>query len=109
MVLQQFNPWIQMTTRANVMVGPMREPGLSQAEVGDKADAHLARVGLPRRKDACPGFLSAGEQQRVVIARPLAREPGLMPLDRPTGAPDPEPVGGGSCSSGADRPRKAAR
>ena len=56
------------------MLGPIRVHGLTRAEAGERAVHYLTRVGVGHRKDACPGFLSGGEQQRVAIARALDPE-----------------------------------
>jgi ABC-type histidine transport system ATPase subunit len=82
-----------MTALENVMEAPLHALRLPRADVLERANRYLQRVGVYHRKDAYPAHLSGGEQQRVAIARALAMEPQVMLFDEPTSALDPELVG----------------
>jgi polar amino acid transport system ATP-binding protein len=93
MVFQRFNLFPHMTALENIMVGPITVKDEPKAEVRDRAQKLLNRVGLGDRGDAHPAQLSGGQQQRVAIARALCMQPKLMLFDEPTSALDPELVG----------------
>lgn len=54
------------------------------------AEDVLREVGLSERRNNFPAQLSGGEQQRVSIARALAKNPKIVLCDEPTGALDYE-------------------
>jgi len=59
-------------------------------DINKQIDNVLEQVGMPNKGYKMPHELSGGEQQRVVIARSLLNDPGLILADEPTGNLDPE-------------------
>ncbi|WP_406639702.1 amino acid ABC transporter ATP-binding protein [Amycolatopsis sp. WGS_07] len=93
MVFQRFNLFPHMTALENVMEAPVQVRREPKAQVRERAQELLDRVGLADKAGSYPGQLSGGQQQRVAIARALAMQPKLMLFDEPTSALDPELVG----------------
>ncbi len=63
--------------------------GMSSREISRTVPKVLDLVGLADKAHKFPTHLSGGEQQRVSIARSVARQPKILIADEPTGNVDP--------------------
>ena len=69
---------------------PLIIAGVGTKEIGKRVRAALDQVGLLGRERSFPLELSAGEQQRVGIARAVITKPPVLIADEPTGNLDPD-------------------
>jgi cell division transport system ATP-binding protein len=77
-----------LTAAQNVAL-PLRIADEAPVAIDRAVAAMLDRVGMADRADALPAALSAGERQRIAVARAFVARPALVVADEPTGAIDP--------------------
>jgi len=86
-VFQDFKLLPKKSVYENVAL-PLLVQGLSAFETRRKVMEALKAVGVEHRKESRPTMLSAGEQQRVCIARSIVNSPIILLADEPTGNMD---------------------
>lgn len=82
-VFQQYYLLSHLSVEKNIKLGAALSGNMDYATVAEA-------VGLKDKLSKRPSELSGGEQQRVCIARAVAKDPEIMFLDEPTGALDEE-------------------
>ena len=69
---------------------PLLISGMGSNDIRRRVQAALDKVGLLGKEKIFPLMLSAGEKQRVGIARAMVNKPTIILADEPTGNLDPE-------------------
>ncbi len=82
-VFQSYALWPHLSALDNVAY-PLRRSGAGRAEARRQAAELLGRLGIAALAGSRPAELSGGEQQRVGVARALARPAALYLFDEPT-------------------------
>lgn len=87
--VSQFLRVIPRVSTLDVVAQPLRERGVDQATVHQRAGELLERLHIPQRLWSLPpGTFSGGEQQRVNIARGFIVDYPILLLDEPTASLD---------------------
>ena len=87
-VFQNHRLLFKRTVIDNVAL-PLRIGGATRREAARRGRAALDKVGLLGKETLPPAALSAGQQQRVGIARAIVNRPLILLADEPTGNLDP--------------------
>jgi putative ABC transport system ATP-binding protein len=87
-ILQSFALIPYLTTIQNVMI-PLALAKIPEKEQFKRAAEIIDYIGLSDRREHLPRELSAGQQQRVAIARSIVHRPKIIMADEPTGNLDP--------------------
>jgi cell division transport system ATP-binding protein len=89
-VFQDFQLLIDRTVFDNLKFVLGATGWTNKADIQQRIEEVLLKVGLELKGYKMPHQLSGGEQQRVVIARALLNDPEVILADEPTGNLDPE-------------------
>lgn len=89
-VFQDYQLLMDRTAEQNLKFVLKATGWKNQADMDERIDQVLEKVGLLNKKNKLPHQLSGGEQQRLAIARALINDPEIILADEPTGNLDPE-------------------
>lgn len=88
-ISQDFKLLMHQSVRENISI-PLEVVQTPNRVLRRRVDEMLDEVNLSSHADKLPSQLSAGQRQRVVIARALINDPLIVLADEPTGHLDPE-------------------
>lgn len=85
---QRFSLYEDLTVRENIrLYGGIY--GLSDAEIAERSETLLVRLGLRRSADDLVGSLPLGWKQKLAFSVAMVHQPRVVFLDEPTGGVDP--------------------
>jgi putative ABC transport system ATP-binding protein len=88
-IFQETNLFQALTVGENLAFGlkitnKYKKLKLGKADIDQKVEAYLEKLGLGDRRNFLPNQLSVGQRRRLVVARALIMEPLLVLADEPT-------------------------
>ena len=88
-VFQTHNLVPYLTARENLeVIGSLLAGNPGRHRLQERAEELLDELGLAHRQHHLPSALSAGERQRVAVARALLNDPSVLMVDEPTASLD---------------------
>ncbi len=89
MIFQDHHLLLDRSVFDNIAL-PLKIEGMRHQDIKRRVRAALDKVNLLSKEDQYPMMLSAGEKQRVGIARAVVNKPAIILADEPTGNLDPD-------------------
>ena len=89
MIFQDHHLLADRTVFDNIAL-PLKIEGMRSQDINRRVRAALDKVNLLDKEKQYPQMLSAGEKQRIGIARAVVNKPAIILADEPTGNLDPD-------------------
>jgi len=89
MIFQDHHLLADRTVFDNIAL-PLKIEGMRPQDIKRRVNAALDKVNLLSKEKQYPQMLSAGEKQRIGIARAVVNKPAIILADEPTGNLDPD-------------------